>query len=67
MSEEDKTKLVTLLNAMQTNALKTNGVFTDAYDAIVNYVATQNGTTKEVIYNNFTTDGKVDWSSFINS
>ena len=66
MTSENKNNIVQLLNALQNNALKTNGVFENSYNSLVNYVANQNGTTKDYIYENFATDGVVDWNSFVN-
>lgn len=67
MSEQDKADAVELLNALQTNAVKTNSVFGDAYNSLVNKIATQNGTTKELIYSNYATEGVVDWANFVNA
>lgn len=67
MSTEDKSNSLELLNAIQTNGTKTDGVFKATYDALVDYIATENGTTSEVIYTNFATDGVIDWNRFLNA
>ena len=67
MSDEDKANSLKLLNAIQTNGEKSDGVFKPTYDALVNYIATENGTTSEVIYTNFAQNGSINWSSFLNA
>lgn len=67
MTQQDKTDAVELLTKLQSNAVKTNSVFGDAYNSLVNKVATQNGTTKEQIDANFATNGVIDWDNFVNS
>ena len=67
MSDIDKANALKLLNAIQTNGVKTDGVFKPTYDSLVDFIATTNGTTSEAIYANFATDGVIDWNSFINA
>ncbi len=67
MSTEDKNNMVSLLTVMQNNKSKTNSVFKDSYESLVDYVATQNGITSSDIYDNadYTTNGVVDWAKFV--
>ena len=67
MSDEDKANSLKLLNAIQTNGEKSDGVFKPTYDALVDFIATTNGTTSEVIYTNFAQNGSINWSSFLNA
>lgn len=65
MDDTTKQNAISLLNPLQSNGIKTDGVFKTAYTSIVNYVATQNDTTSEFIMENFATDGVIDWNSFL--
>lgn len=67
LSSDDKSNMAKLLNALQTNGLKNDGVFKNTYNSIFEYVATQNGTTQEDILSTFGKDGIIDWNSFANS
>ena len=67
MSEEVKTGVAGFMNALQLNSLKADGVFKASYESLINKVATENGVTSEFIYQNFATNGIIDWSAFVTS
>ena len=65
MSAEVRVGVAGFMNVMQANSFKTNSVFKASYDSLVNKVATENGVTSDFIYQNFATNGIIDWNAFI--
>ena len=67
MSPEVKTGVAGFMNAMQLNSLRTDSVFKASYEALIDKIATENGTTSAFIYENFATNGIIDWNTFLTS
>ena len=62
-----KTAVAGFMNVMQENSFRVNGVFKASYNSLIDKVATENGTTSTFIYDNFATDGVIDWNEFLTS
>lgn len=62
----EKVVLTKMLNAFQNNGNKSTGLFRNSYISLINFVATENGITSDIIFENFATDNVIDWESFIN-
>jgi len=65
MSTDQKQGAVNIMNALQTNTKKADSVFNESYNSLLEHIALANDISSDYIYENYATDGIIDWESLI--